>query len=205
MAERFKAVVLKTTVRKHRGFESLSLLPKVVGLAAVAVFAMTARAAPDILQARGAPRLGDARPALEVETPSGDSINDARVAGRPLVVDFFATWCGPCRSALADLNAAQQESKANVQFVLIDMGEPRATVQKWAASAPLPPGALVAVDPDGVAARRWGANRLPTTFLIDAAGVVRHINRGWGAGYRDRLTRWLRNITEPARSPPPAP
>lgn len=162
-------------------------------------------AAPAVLDNRGAPQLGDQRPALEVETPSGDLVNDARVSGRPLVVDFFATWCAPCRSALADLNAARDESKADVQFVLIDLGEPRAIVQKWAATAAVPPGSLVALDPDGVAARRWGANRLPTTFLIDAAGVVRHINRGWGPGYRERLTRWLRNIAQPAPPRPPAP
>jgi len=159
-------------------------------------------AEPGVLDTRGAPRLGDPRPALEVETPAGDLINDARVAGRPLVVDFFATWCAPCRSALADLNAARQEAGLDAQFVLIDLGEPRATVQKWAASAPLPPGALVAMDPDGVAARRWGANRLPTTFLIDATGVVRHINRGWGQGYRERMTRWLKNLAQPARMGP---
>jgi thiol-disulfide isomerase/thioredoxin len=160
------------------------------------------QAAPAILDSRGAPQLGDARPALEVETPEGDLVNDARVAGRPLVVDFFATWCAPCRSALADLNAARREANVDVQFVLIDLGESRAVVRDWAAAATLPPRFLLALDPDGVAARRWGANRLPTTFLIDATGVVRHINRGWGPGYRERLTRWLRNIAQPARTAP---
>lgn len=171
-----------------------------VGVFLGALMVGPGHAAPAVLDARGAPQLGDPRPALEVETPSGDLINDARVAGRPLVVDFFATWCAPCRSALADLNAARQDAGVDVQFVLIDLGEPLATVQKWAAAAPVPPGALVAIDPDGVAAHRWGANRLPTTFLIDATGVVRHINRGWGPGYRERMTRWLRNIAQPART-----
>src|SRR3569623_2697250 len=163
-------------------------------------------AEPGVLDTRGAPQLGDPRPVLEVETPTGELNTDARVAGRPLVVDFFATWCGPCRSALAELNAARQEANVgdDVQFVLIDLGEPRAVVQQWALAAPVPPGGLVALDPDGVAARRWGASRLPTTFLIAAQGVVRRVNRGWGAGYRERLTRWLRNIAQPARTPPPS-
>jgi len=39
--------------------------------------------------------------------------------------------------------------------------------------------------------RRWGVRTFPTTFLVDRAGVVRHINRGWGPGYQARLLAWL--------------
>jgi hypothetical protein len=49
----------------------------------------------------------------------------------------------------------------------------------------------VALDPDGWAAARWGADRLPTIFILDDQGIVRHINRGWGPGYRSRLRHWL--------------
>ena len=43
------------------------------------------------------------------------------------------------------------------------------------------------LDPSGDTMRRWGARTFPTTFLVDRAGVIRHINRGWGAGYQARL------------------
>jgi hypothetical protein len=86
-------------------------------------------------------------------------------------------------------------------LVLVDRGEPAAVARRWAAGAELPPETIVALDPLGVAARRWGATRLPTTFVIDAAGVVRHINRGWGPGYRARLSRWLRAMRPAAAAP----
>jgi thiol-disulfide isomerase/thioredoxin len=146
----------------------------------------------------GAAEIGQPRPALEVDALDGGLVNDARVKGHALIVDFFATWCEPCHRALADLIAARGASGATgVTIVLVDLGEPRAVVRKWAASAKLPDDVTIAVDPDGIAARRWGARRLPTTYLVDADGVVRHINRGWGPGYRDRLSRWMRAITQP--------
>jgi hypothetical protein len=74
----------------------------------------------------------------------------------------------------------------------VNRGEPAAVARRWAADTDLPPDTIIALDPLGAAARRWGASRLPTTFIVDAAGVVRHINRGWGPGYRARLSRWLR-------------
>jgi|GEM_PF-2665813 len=157
-------------------------------------------AAPAATEGAGPARIGDAHPALELEMLDGDLITAARVAGKTLIVDFFATWCGPCHNALADLEAARQAAGGNSLLVLVDLGEPADTVRRWREREPPPPDALLALDPVGIAARRWGAHRLPTTFIIDARGIVRHINRGWGTGYRDRLTRWLHDLNAPRPS-----
>jgi thiol-disulfide isomerase/thioredoxin len=146
--------------------------------------------------------IGEPRPPLELDVVDGSLVNGKRVAGQVVIVDFFATWCQPCRNAHADLLAALKAAEVpGARLILVDRGEPAAVARRWAAGAELPPETIVALDPLGVAARRWGATRLPTTFVIDAAGVVRHINRGWGPGYRARLSRWLRAMRPAVAAP----
>ncbi|MBC8132952.1 MAG: TlpA family protein disulfide reductase [Deltaproteobacteria bacterium] len=148
--------------------------------------------------------IGQPYPALEADAIDGTLVNDARLAGRPFIVDFFATWCHPCHAALADLIAARNATTPTglgIQFILVDLGESPDVVRRWArtalSSGSLPSDAIVALDPKGVAARRWGTRRLPTTYFVNADGIVRHINRGWGPGYRNRVSRWLRDLAPP--------
>jgi thiol-disulfide isomerase/thioredoxin len=109
-------------------------------------------------------------------------LNDLR--GRVVVVNFWATWCEPCREEMPSLGRLQEKLKGKPFTVLaVNYGESSARVadfvRKEGWSVP------VLLDPDKETAGAWGAKGLPMTFLVDARGRVRYYafgERDWSEG-----------------------
>jgi cytochrome c biogenesis protein CcmG/thiol:disulfide interchange protein DsbE len=138
-------------------------------------------------------QIGDPARALDLPSLDGKILKVEELRGRVTAVDFFATWCGPCQLAMAALDQIARRDP-RLQLVVVDVGEDPALVRAFFAQHPLPPGARLVLDEKADAGRRWGQRRFPTTFVLDAAGVVRHINRGYGPGYPARMDGWIRSL-----------
>lgn len=105
----------------------------------------------------------------------------ADFAGGPLLVNFWASWCGPCRVEMPGLNAlAERLAPSGLRFVAVNHGEMPERVRRFLAEVPLQ--ATVVLDRSQTLLPAWGSgNALPATFLFDGKGQPRL----WAQGERD--------------------
>jgi len=119
-----------------------------------------------------------AHPSFQLTTLDGRSISSAELRGRVVLVNFWATWCAPCRVEMPGFQTIYDRKRANGFVVLgisTDAGEPDGVKRFLADHGIDYPVAMAA---GGVAQRFGGVNVLPTSFLIDREGRIRNEVRG---------------------------
>jgi cytochrome c biogenesis protein CcmG, thiol:disulfide interchange protein DsbE len=116
--------------------------------------------------------IGQPAPALSVPQVGGGTIDLANLRGKPVWVNFMATWCPSCQDEFPLMNGyAARYAPNGLVIVAIDVREDEGAVAAFAEGlgATFPMG----LDSDGTAAAAWDAIALPVHFWIDAEGVVR--------------------------------
>ncbi|MDI3383430.1 TlpA disulfide reductase family protein [Xenophilus aerolatus] len=148
------------------------------GLAGAAWAPVHAQPAPATGLARWRPARPPRLEATELQSEEARTLAD--FAGRPLLVNVWATWCGPCRVEMPSLNAlAQQLAPQGWQFVALNHGEMPERVRRFLVEVPI--HGTVLLDRSQSVFKAWGGQALPATFVFDGAGrpLV------WAQGERD--------------------
>lgn len=163
----------------------LLILPLLTILVALMMLALEIRpgATPTPTFAPAPPRSVLDFPAPDFQLPLLDGatlVSPSDYAGRPLFLNFWATWCAPCvreLPALAEFAAEHSADPAGPALLTINLGETGAQVEGFLREIGLQ-NLPVALDINQVVKRDYGVQNLPTTFVIDGEGTVRHMKLG---------------------------
>lgn len=120
---------------------------------------------------------------------SGHPLDLAALAGRPVLVHFWASWCPVCR--VMDGSVARIAEDHSVISVAMNSGEPSEVLAAQNDSGHRFP---TIADPDGRLAARWGVRGVPASFIVDAQGRIRFATAGMSSGPGLRLRLWLANV-----------
>jgi peroxiredoxin len=117
-------------------------------------------------------RVGDPSPDFELTTLDGSKARLSDFKGQPVVVNFWATWCGPCQSEMPAIQAAHDRyAKDNVNFLGVNVQESRDAAQFFMTSKSL--AFPILLDIAGDVSRTYRVKSLPSTFFVDRQGVLR--------------------------------
>jgi len=126
---------------------------------------------------------GVAAPAAAVTDARGDAWSIADERGRFVILSFWASWCGPCRRELPELDSLrrQLDSTSAIRFYAVNVGETETVVRRYFDSAGLSlPLLFVSA---ATASDEWSVQALPTLVVIDRQGDVMSVQtgyQGWG-------------------------
>lgn len=118
---------------------------------------------------------GDTAPPLALKDLQGRHVDLGSLRGQVVLVNFWATWCPPCRAELPELAELWQEQKGSC-FSVLGVAEESPAEDLAAASRAIPYPILT--DPRGEAAAAWSVVGFPSSFIVDAQGVVVRVFQG---------------------------
>ena len=118
-------------------------------------------------------RIGAPAPDFEWTSLDGQTLRLSTYRGKVVVVNFWATWCPPCREEMPALQRVAA-SERDIVVLEVDLMEPGDKARSFLDSLGLDRLQPV-LDGDGATTRRFGVLSLPSTFFVDKTGVIRHL------------------------------
>jgi len=138
---------------------------------------------------------GARAPAVEAGPlqPGGARVSLERLRGRVVYVDFWASWCVPCRNSMPVLDAlSRRHGERGFTVVGVNKDASAADAERFLRRVPV--GFTLVSDADDAIAKAFGVRAMPSGYLLDRQGVVRRVHRGFTAETAAALEREIAEL-----------
>ncbi len=135
-------------------------------------------------------------PAKDFTLPrlGGGRVQLSDLRGRIVIMEFWATWCGPCRFSLPSLDVIYRRYRdRGVTVLLLNQGEAAAQVQRWVERRFAAP---ILLDANGEVAARYKVDGIPRLFIVGQDGQLVYEHAGYGGGLEHNLTLILEALLQ---------
>ena len=156
---------------------------RIAALAAILTLALPAWAAAADVQA----------PAFTLQSVDGKTVSLAQFKGDVVMINFWASWCGPCRQEMPLLDNIYKQYK-DMGFTLIGVNvEPdSSSANAWLKKTPV--SYPILYDPKSQVSQLYQVQAMPTTVIIDRKGIVRYVHNGYLPGDENQYMNSIRAL-----------
>jgi len=136
-------------------------------------------------------------PSFSLSDLKGEGVSLEAFHGKILIMNFWATWCSPCRAELADLRSWWEKHRnelPDLMIVAVNFREDASVVHPFVEQMKLP--FMVLLDSEGSIAKRYDVKALPTLYVIDREGIIVDTTIGYAGNLGPALDYALRRISQ---------
>ena len=159
---------------------------RIAALAAAlaAIFAITA------CKAKPKAATGAGPAALNLKTADGSVFDPASLNGKVVLIEFWATWCPPCKEAIPDIRTLTDKVKGtDMAVITVAVDDDMASVASFVKENGI---RYVVLHDDGTASEKYGVRGVPTSVVLDKTGKIVETHMGYMTGYADEMLAELK-------------
>ncbi len=161
----------------------------------LAVLLVCAGSVSSLLYAAELKKVEMATPPLKLTSLKGETFDLADLKGKVVLVQFWATYCTPCRKEMPSMNNLMKkldESKTPYKILAVNMGESKSDVQKFVDQ--VKPEFTILLDPKGENVQAWNVFAAPSNFIIDTKGKVIYTAYGEMEWDSDKVVKTIQGL-----------
>jgi peroxiredoxin len=141
--------------------------------------------------------VGSKAPAFSAEPVTGKGPTNLKDAeGKVVVLDFWATFCGPCKKSFPKYQELADEFPGDMTVIAVSVDEADSTTADQIKDFAKETGAKFAIvwDKEQSVAKKYSPPKMPTSFVIDKEGVIRHMHAGYEAGEDQKIAAEVKEL-----------